>query len=51
MSVCVCVCVALGTQHAKHMHCIKLSPVACLALLYFLTLSHETSQMSEKKRC
>jgi len=40
--VCVCVCIlALVIQHAKCMHCIILTPVACLALPYFSTLSHE----------
>jgi hypothetical protein len=33
--------VALGIQHAMHMHHIILSYVACLAVQYFSTLSHE----------
>jgi len=36
-----CVSVALVIQHAKPMCHIILSPVACLALLYFSTLSHK----------
>jgi hypothetical protein len=37
----VCVCVALVVQHAKHMQCVILSPVACLVLRYFCTLCHK----------
>jgi hypothetical protein len=33
--------VALGIQHAMHMHSIILPYVACLALQYFSTLSHK----------
>jgi hypothetical protein len=36
-----CVSEALVNQHAKHMHCITLSSVACLALPYFSALSHK----------
>jgi len=36
-----CVPVALVIQHAKHMHFIILSSVACLALLHHPTLSHK----------
>ena len=45
--VCVCVCaharmcVALVIKHAKHMHHIILSSVACLALSHFFTVSHK----------
>ena len=46
-----CVSVALGIQHTDHMHCIILSPVARLAVLYFSTLSHKTSRMLGKKVC
>jgi len=41
-SVCVSVAsVALSIQHAKHMHCIIVTSVACQALPSFCTLSHE----------
>ena len=33
-------CVPLVVQHLKHMLCIILSSVACLAVHYFSTLSH-----------
>jgi hypothetical protein len=36
-----CVSVALVIQHAKRMRRIILSPVACLSLPYFSTLSHK----------
>ena len=36
-----CVSVALVNQHAKLMRRIMLSSAACLALLYFSTLSHK----------
>jgi hypothetical protein len=36
-----CVSAAVVTQHAKRMHRIILSPVACLAAPYFSTLSHK----------
>jgi hypothetical protein len=45
------VSVALGMQHTYHTHCTVLSPVACLAVLYFSTLSHKTSRMLEKNVC
>jgi hypothetical protein len=38
--VCVCVCSLSVIQHAKNMHCIKLSSAACLAQQHFSTLSH-----------
>ena len=41
---CVCVCVSARVHRrilASFLHCIILSPVACLALLYFFTLSHK----------
>jgi Na+(H+)/acetate symporter ActP len=38
--VCVCVCVALIMHHAKHKSANALSSVACLALPYSSTLSH-----------
>jgi hypothetical protein len=41
-----CVSVALVIQHAKRMHHVILSSVACWALPYFSTLSH-TSRFSE----
>jgi hypothetical protein len=44
-----CVSVALVTQHAKRMHPIILSFVACMTLPYFSTLSHEQHDLSKKK--
>ena len=41
VSVCVCVSVTLVTQHARRIRRIILSPVTCLALLYFFTLSYK----------
>ena len=35
-----CVSIALFIQHAKHMLCVVLSSVACLAVTYSSTLSH-----------
>ena len=40
--------VALGVQHAKRMRRIILSSVACPALQYFSTLSHELHDYFEK---
>jgi hypothetical protein len=37
----VCVYMVLGIQYAKHMRCVALSFVPCLALPYFSTLSHK----------
>ena len=36
-----CMCVALVIQHAKHMRRRILSSVACLAIPYFVALSHK----------
>jgi hypothetical protein len=43
--VCVCVCGALGTQHAELMW---QSSVACVALQYFSTLSHERKDFRKR---
>jgi len=43
-----CVSVALGIQHAKHIHHTILAPVACPALQYFSTLSHTRHQLQKK---
>ena len=47
MCVCVCVSVALDTQHEKRMHGIVLSSVACPALLYFSNLSHKRHELKK----
>jgi hypothetical protein len=44
----VCVFVALGIQHVMHMHHIILSYVACPAVQYFSTLSHEFTIFRKK---
>jgi hypothetical protein len=43
-----CVSVALVIQHAKHMHRIVVSPVACLDLPYFCTLPHKRHKFRKK---
>ena len=43
-----CVSVALVIQHAKGMHRIILSPVPCLAVPYFSTLSHKRYDLQEQ---
>ena len=47
--VCVCVYVALGIQHAMRMRLVILSSVACPALQYFSTLSHQKAGCSKNK--
>jgi len=42
------VSVALGIQHAMRMRHIILSPVSCLAQLYFSTLSHKRHYFRKK---
>jgi hypothetical protein len=44
-----CVSVAFVTQHAKRMRPIIFSPVACLDLKYFSTLSHKGHNFWEKR--
>ena len=44
----VCMFVALDMQHAKRMCCILLSPVACLALQNFSTLSNQRNDIQKK---
>jgi hypothetical protein len=48
ITYCECVSVALVIWHAKHMHHIILSPVACPTLPCFLTLSHKWHDFQEK---
>jgi hypothetical protein len=43
-----CVYVSLVIQHAKYMRNIILSPVACLSLPHFPTLSHKRHGITEK---
>ena len=45
----VCVCVALTTQHAKHMRRFIFSSVACLILSNFFTLSYKQYDVRKKK--
>ena len=43
-----CEPVALVTQHAKRMHYITVSSVACLVLAYFSTLLHKQHSFQEE---
>jgi hypothetical protein len=45
-----CVSVALGIQHAKRMRRVTVSPVACLVLPYFSTLSHKRHDFRKSYR-
>ena len=49
-SECVCLCVAFGMRHTKHMHSIIMRSVTCPALQYFSTLPHKP-RFSKKKNC
>jgi len=46
--VCVCVCVALVIQHAMHMRHIVSSPLTCMAVQYFYTLSQKRQGFCHK---
>jgi 1,4-dihydroxy-2-naphthoate octaprenyltransferase len=48
MYVCVCLCVALGIQHAMRISHILLSSVACPPLQYFSKLSHKRQDFRRK---
>jgi len=45
------VAIASVIQHAKHMHCILLSTVVCLAVPHFFKLSYKLAQFLEEKIC